>query len=371
MGARIVIDARTISSSSGRYVYKLLDNLQTIDKVNDYHVLLRPQDLNYWQPKSSNWKIEPAPFDDFSLQEQLGLSKLLNHLKPDLVHFCFPQHPILYRGRFVVTVHDLTMIHQGCRMNNLFVHPNLLKYIKRVIFHKVFKRAVKRSELIITPTDYVKKDLINRFKPNPDKIVRVYEAADKLISLPPHPIEALRDKSFILSVNNGLPHKNNQRLLEAHQQLLAKHPKLHLVFTGRLNNDQKRLMTRAETQNLKQVIFTGFVEDDQLAWAYQQAQAYIFPSLSEGFGLPGLEAMKFGTPVVSSNATCLPEVYGKAAHYFDPLDIHDMVRAIGDVLSDHKLRQQLIATSANQVEQYSWSKTAQETLAVYKRALPW
>jgi glycosyltransferase involved in cell wall biosynthesis len=116
-------------------------------------------------------------------------------------------------------------------------------------------------------------------------------------------------------------------------------------------------------------LFTDFVEDAQLNWLYAHASAYIFPSLMEGFGLPGLEAMSHGTPVISSNSTCLPEIYGNAAHYFDPKSVDDMTRAITEVLGNEKLRQQLSISGYEQIKKYSWSKMAQQTAEVYKSVL--
>jgi glycosyltransferase involved in cell wall biosynthesis len=117
------------------------------------------------------------------------------------------------------------------------------------------------------------------------------------------------------------------------------------------------------------VIFTGFVSEGELKWLYQNCVAYVFPSLSEGFGLPALEAIVSGAPVASSNATCLPEVYGDAAHYFDPLNVEDMAAKVGDIIDDPKLRAELIAKGKKQAAKYSWRRMAEQTLAVYNRAL--
>ena len=117
------------------------------------------------------------------------------------------------------------------------------------------------------------------------------------------------------------------------------------------------------------VDFLDWVSDAQLKWLYQNCLAYVFPSLSEGFGLPGLEAMLEGSPVVSSDATCLPEIYGNAAHYFDPYDIKDMATKINSVLTNKKLRDRLIETGKSQVKKYSWKKMAEQTLEVYNSVL--
>lgn len=369
MAAKIVIDGRTINSSSGRYVYGLIDQLQKLDKTNEYVVLVRPNDKHTWTPTAPNWQLQSAPFADFSLREQTTLNGLLTQLEPDLVHFCFPQHPIMYRGRFVVTVHDLTMIHRKPQANNLFVRANFKHLIKQLVFGRVFRRALRRSSHIITPTDYVKQDLIDTFGTQSDKITRIYEAGEQLTAKKTKAIDDLAKKRFILSVSNGQNHKNERRLVEAHQLLLSRYPDLQLVLAGRLNKDKLQLKDVVSRHKLKNIVFTGFISDKQLAWAYRHAQLYVFASLSEGFGLPGLEAMSFDLPLVSSSASCLPEVYGSAAHYFDPLSVRDMGRAIEDVLSSSDLRNTLTANAAKQLRRYGWEQTADQTLAVYKKAL--
>jgi glycosyltransferase involved in cell wall biosynthesis len=168
-------------------------------------------------------------------------------------------------------------------------------------------------------------------------------------------------------VGTPFPHKNLENLIKAFAVLRANQPELELVLVGK----KEFYYTQLENQYGKApgLRFTGFVSDEELRWYYENARAYIFPSFSEGFGLPGLEAMVHGCPVVSSNATCLPEVYGDAAHYFNPEDVDDMAHKIDEVLTNKKLRDTLIKKGYAQVKKYSWQKMAEQTLAVYKKAL--
>jgi glycosyltransferase involved in cell wall biosynthesis len=143
-----------------------------------------------------------------------------------------------------------------------------------------------------------------------------------------------------------------------------------LVLAGKKDQNYKLIEAKAKEGNLLDgVIFTGFVSEGELRWLYENCSAYIFPSLSEGFGLPGLEAMMHGAPVVSSNATCLPETHGDAAHYFDPLDTEDIAKKISEVLDDIKLRKELIEKGKKQAAKYSWRRMAEQTLAVYNKVL--
>jgi glycosyltransferase involved in cell wall biosynthesis len=164
-------------------------------------------------------------------------------------------------------------------------------------------------------------------------------------------------------------YKNIKRLGEAHQKLLRKYPDLGLILVGKINASAQINKQYFESKGFKNIHFTDFLPNPQRDWLYQNTAAYVFPSLLEGFGLPGLEAMGYGAPVVSSNATCLPEVYDDAAHYFNPLDTDDMARAIDEVLSDESLRNKLIAEGYKQIAKYSWGRMAKQTHSVYIDAI--
>lgn len=366
--ATIAIDARVINSTTGRYVDRLIHYLEKLDHDNRYLILVRKKDLDYYKPTNSNFKIIEADFDDYSLAEQTGLLKLLNQLKPDLVHFCMPQQPVLYRGTHITTMHDLILL------NTYNSDKNYLMFkFKQLVGRYVFKKIAKTSAHIIAPTKFTA-DAYAKFANIPrSKITVTYESADSQQLAKSSPYKSLIGAEYLLYVGNQSDYKNIRRLMQAHDILRRSRPDLKLVLVGKLSGKNGASLrinkTWAEEQSFEGVIYTDFVPDDQLAWLYQNCQAYVFPSLMEGFGLPGLEAMTCSAPVVSSNATCLPEVYGKAAEYFDPFNVTDMVKAIERVLDDKKLRQTLIAEGKKQISKYSWQRMAEQTLAVYQKYL--
>ena len=358
----IAIDARIINSSTGRYVERLLHYLQDIDAENHYSILVRKNDLNFWKPKNDNFTVVEAEFDQYSLAEQFGLLKLLKKLKPDLVHFCMPQQPVFYKGKVVTTMHDLTLVRTYNSDKNW-----LIFHIKQLVGKYVFKRIAKTNSHILTPTEYTKKDYMKFAHIPEDKITVTYEAADVSIDkLAPydHPF-----KEFIMYVGQQSDYKNIKRLGDAHQKLLETHPNLGLILVGRKNASALKNEQYFTKRGYKNILFTDFIEDEQRDWLYTQCAAYIFPSLMEGFGLPGLEAMGYGAPVVSSNQTCLPEVYGEAAHYFNPLSTTDIARAINEVLENDSLRNSLIEKGHEQIKKYSWRTMALQTHEVYMNVL--
>jgi glycosyltransferase involved in cell wall biosynthesis len=170
-------------------------------------------------------------------------------------------------------------------------------------------------------------------------------------------------------VGRPLPHKNLNRLIDAFKLLQQRFPDLHLILVGKKDPLYLTIEERLRKEGITNVFLTGFVTEGQLKWLYQNCRAYTFPSLSEGFGLPALEALRHGAPLVSSNATCSPEIYGDAALYFDPLNVQDMSDKIATMISDDQLRDDYKARGFAQADKYSWRRMAEQTLAVYKKAL--
>jgi glycosyltransferase involved in cell wall biosynthesis len=156
--------------------------------------------------------------------------------------------------------------------------------------------------------------------------------------------------------------------VEAFEQTRAHKAGVKLVLCGQTPYFLDQIKAQVERAGLQDaVIFTGYATDGELATLYQQAEAYVFPSLCEGFGLPGLEAMAYGTPVLAARASSLPEVLGEAADYFDPLDVADMTRALDELLANPARQQQLRGAGPARVKEFSWRRMAEETLAVYQR----
>ncbi len=360
--AHIAIDARLINSSTGRYIERLLHYLEQIDTTNDYTVLVRDKDETYWTPTNDNFQVKVADFGDYSFGEQIGFKRLLDNLSPDLVHFCMPQQPIFYTGKSVTTFHDLILLNTYNSDKNWLVFKS-----KQFVGKFVFKRVAKKSQLLLAPTEYTKRALADFTGVSETKIRVTPESAEAPIGSP-RPYD-LPFKRFIMYIGQHSDYKNIPRLMKAHQQLVATDPDLGLVLIGKRNTATATNERIATDKNYKNILFTGFIADDRRDWLLQHCDAYVFPSLMEGFGLPGLEAMAAGAPVVSSNATCLPEVYGYAAEYFDPTNVDDMAQAIKRVITDKNRRTELITAGHAQVKKYSWLRMAEQTHQAYIDAL--
>jgi len=365
MSKHIVIDARNRRSSTGRYTSRLIDYLQDIDQGNTYTVLVESGDD--WQPSSANFRRADCDYSQFSFNplQQIGFAWQLYRLKPNLVHFTMTQQPLLYFGNIVTTTHDLTML----RYTRPSRFPAWLHAIGMSLYRFLFWWSHKKSKHIIVPTNYVAADVTTLHPFTKDKITVTYESGEPPIDAPAEPLPGVQ-KPFIMHVGAPFPHKNIRRLLDAFAIAKEYNPDLTLVLPGKMKDQFKRDFDGwLSGHSAKESIVTpGFVRDEQLKWLYQNAEAYILPSLSEGFGLPGIEAMVHGCPLVSSNATCLPEVYGEAAIYFDPTDVNDMASKINNVINDKEAQKQLIQNGHKRAAQYSWKRMAEQTLAVYKKS---
>lgn len=359
---RIIIDARESGTSTGRYVDKLIEYLHDLKPSHEIIVLSKSPRSQYFKEVAPNFRFVDSNYKEFTFSEQFGLMRQIRRLNPDLVHFTMTQQPAFYRNKKITTIHDLTT----ARFNN--PDKNLVIYkFKQQIYRWLIRSVARSSWRIITISNYVKGDIVGFTHIDPAKIEVTYEAADKF-NKPAEPIANLADKQFIMYVGRPTPHKNLERLVDAFAILKQTHPYLVLVLAGKLDNNYAQIKKSVERKGISDVVFTDFVNEGVLRWLYENTAAYVFPSLSEGFGLPSLEAMAHDAPVVSSNATCLPEINGDAAHYFDPRDVNDIAHKINDVLSDPALRAGLIKNGKIQVGKYSWAEMAKKTLGIYNQA---
>jgi glycosyltransferase involved in cell wall biosynthesis len=369
---KILIDGRGIKKTGiGRYIENTLKEILKIDKTNHYELLLRDEDLEKLDLKADNLEFVKTTANFFGVKEQTEILSILKERKPDLVHFTNFNFPVAYKGKFVITIHDLTLLHFR-NLRNSIARKAYYMLKEQVMRNVVLKQGMKRADVVIVPSEYVKEDVARTFKVRRNKISVTYEAADTEFSKGRINLEKKQiNKPFVLYVGNAYPHKNLERMIIAFGKLITDYVlDYQLVIAGKKDSFHEGLEEAVKEADLQdRVIFTGFVTDQELSGLYNNASLYVFPSLSEGFGLPPLEAMAHGLPVASSNATCMPEILGNAAVYFDPKDTGDMAKAMIEVLTDKKLAEELVKKGKAQVRKYSWKKTAKQTLDIYNAAL--
>lgn len=369
---KIAIDARMYQESGiGRYIRNLIDKLQRLDFENEYLILLTKADFSNLEFRD-NFKKVLADFRWYGLTEQIKIPKILYNLEVDLVHFPHFNVPIFFKDKFVVTIHDL--IHQHFQMRRATLHDPITYKIKQLGYKAVFKNAISKSSKILVPSNYVKELLVREWKIPAEKIVVTYEAVDGKIftilsKMSQAKIDGVMEKfninpPYIFYVGNAHPHKNVEGLIRVFRQLKEKNQQLRLILAGEDHYFWQRLKKENKHEG---IVYTGYVNDEQLVALYKNASCFVMPSFEEGFGIPLLEAMAAFCPVVSSKEGALPEVGGDAALYFDPHDLGDMRNKIDRVLKDEKLAQELIKKGQKRIKQFSWEKLAQKTLEVYQQ----
>lgn len=367
---RIGIDARfygPFGKGLGRYVQKLIEHLELLKTEHEFVIFLRKENWDDYQPRNPQFRKVVADFSWYSLQEQLQFPLLLQRERLDLVHFPHYNVPLLYRRPFIVTIHDLIVSRYPTqRASTLSPFFYRLKHAGYTI---AIRNAVYRARHILTVSEYSKQDIIKTFGRAAQDITVTYEAADQLAASPsPEAEERVRAwEPYLLYVGNAYPHKNLEGLLRAFAMVRKDWQKpLRLVLVGKRDYFYDRLQHEAQTSGLdRDVVFPGYVTDTELASLYSHALLYVFPSFMEGFGLPPLEAMNAGVPVASSNWSCLPEVLGDGAAFFDPKDPAVIADTLLRLLRSPQEREDLGARGTLRVQKFRWDILARTTLSVY------
>lgn len=376
---RIGIDARLFGlehAGLGRYVTRLVEEILKKDKKNEYVLFLNSTHADEFKNKK-RVTVVTTNIPIYSFAEQAVLPFIFAKEKLDLLHVPHFNAPLIYQGKLILTIHDL--IKHDSKGSETTTHHRWLYLFKRFGYLTLANLIARRANHILVPSNFVKKDIAKRLRVPPDKITVTYEAPTdsiKEVALTDEEKTILLNKyhltqPFIVYIGSVYPHKNIDVLvnaIEKHNQNKEVDLKLALIcsrsiFWERLNKE----ITQKNLQNWMKLL--GFVEDTDVSKIYSLALALVHPSKMEGFGLTGLEAMSVGLPVISSNASCLPEVYGDAAFYFDPNDVDDLVSCLETLIKDQELRSGLATKGYLQARKYSWQKMAKETLSVYKHTL--
>lgn len=361
----IVFDARFYGlehTGIGRYVTNVLKELER-DTTNTYTLLLTKKHMD--APFPPHWNRVEASVPHYSIKEQWYIPKLIRSLHPDLVHFPHFNVPFFVPAPYVVTIHDLLM-HRFSGFSATTLSP--LAYIaKRMAYKGVFRHAVMGASKIIVPTEFVKNDLIEHYPScKAQKIAVLYEGVDTPKDIAPvtttlkkHGISG----DYIIYVGNAYPHKNLERAIDAFHHAMTDTPTTFVIVTGRnvfYERLKKYLMKHPAN---KKVQVLGFVDDSELYALYKGAKAFVYPSLFEGFGLPGLEALSVGCPVIASDIPVFREVYKDAVNYFNPEDVSSIARAMTAVVDGKDIPTLSVRTAL--LARYSWKTHGEKTQAVY------
>ena len=369
---RIGIDGRYIADhfpGIGRYTYNLAAKLPELAPDTDFVLFHNPRLLNTRYDLgrlalNPNLRLLPVDVPTRSLKEQYQLRSLARALSLDLLHAPYYVMPYWLHCPSVVTMYDLIPM----------IYPQHLPHRWTAwIFRATASLATRRAKHIIAISESTRKDLVHFFGASEDRITVTHLAADERF----RPLDCQQRENtirtyglperYILYLGINKPHKNLIFLLEVLHELRTE---TKLVLAGK--EDPRYPQVRDEVRRLRlddRVVFLGDIPENDLPLIYSGAEVFLFPSLYEGFGLPVLEAMACGTPVVCSNCSSLPELVGDAAVTLDPQDRDGWLTALTEVLENEELHGELKAKGLARAARFSWQKAAHETMAVYRSVL--
>ena len=381
---RIAFDARRIRDFGiGTYIRNLLRALGQLNTDHEFLLIGSPDERKLFSELPPNFIFVPHRTSDLDRLDHLRLPWLIRTLKVDLTHIPLNRVPLILPHPYVVTVHDLS--------NLLFdLSPSWLHQLRRYRFI----RGASSAARVIAVSSATRRDLENITAIPSSRVRTIYNApdpsflragllADARVAGPDSRERERRrileryqiHYPFLLYVGHIRPQKNIPRLVEAFavaRQQLAGRPEMQtlrlLIIGDEIHRHPEVRRAVIQSRVEQHVRFLGFVPFDTLRMIYASATAFLFPSLYEGFGLPPLEAMASGTPVITSNVSSLPEVVGDAAMIVNPENVFDIARGICEVLCDAELRASLIERGRARALAFSWLKAAEETLGVYRDA---
>jgi len=367
---RIAINALSVRANYagiGIYTKNLVDALSHIDKKNHYLLLLNVENYHDFCVHQENFEnlIVWAPFKKYYIWEQFYQPFILKKKKIDLIHGPRAVLPLFCGIKSVVTIHDLAFL----------LFPEFMPFNPIRYWDIFVKRSVLKADHVIAVSENTKRDLVRSLNIPESKISVTYEGCNGNFKM-------IREKSVLAPISEkyGLPHrfilyvgtieprKNLNVLLLALQILKRKHsisPKLVMVGKkGWLYSDFFKTIHTLKLED--DIVFIGYVQEEDLPYIYNLADVFVYPSKYEGFGLPLLEAMACGVPVIASNTSSIPEVLGDAGLLFSPDDPGHLSECIFEILANEASRERMVLGGLKRVQLFSWQETAQQTLNIYE-----
>ena len=362
---RIAIDARMISSDSmhgiARYVYELLKCLQTRAQDLHFSVLVNEQSPLTELTWPSHMTLVPTRGSWMSLTQQWELPRLLKQLNIDLFHAPSFMAPLVCPCRLVMTIHDL----------NHLVLPQFYTPFHQFYYQVFVRSCIKRSDYILTVSQFSKEEIVRNLEIDEAKVSVTYNGVSELyqpVTDQEH-LAYIRDiyelpERFIFCLSNNKPHKNVHQLVRAYCYANIDIP---LVLACPVDRSLIRIAENYGKKHL--VYFAKFIEEDHLPSVYSMTHLFVYPSTYEGFGLPPLEALSCGAPVVVARSSSLPEVVGDHAIFANPFDYQDIAAALETGVYNEGIREELKAGGRSHAKKFSWETMTDQTVDIYRKCL--
>jgi glycosyltransferase involved in cell wall biosynthesis len=359
-----------------RVVLELIKNLQVIDKTNEYYIFVKPDQDTSVISKTSNFNIVEIPGGPYPYWEQIKLPKIAKAYNCDLLHCTSNTAPLYTKTPLVTTLHDIIYMEESVLKllkNRASWYQKIGNLYRRIIVNRV----VKKSKCLVTVSDFEKENITNFFKDNSiNSIQTIHNGVSNhfmncpdVMSLNNVKIKYNLPDQYMLHLANKDPRKNTKNVLKAFNGFLnSTSTDYKLVMLGYNEQDLIKILTEIKANNLiEKVVLLGYVPDQDLPAIYSLSQLFLFPSLREGFGIPIIEAMACGVPVITSNTSSMPEIAGDSACIVDPNDSDAIMQGILKISTDLEYKNELISKGLERCKKFSWNNMALQVLEVYKK----
>jgi glycosyltransferase involved in cell wall biosynthesis len=359
----IGINARTLTKPEptgvSRYTHKLLEALADRDDGIEYCLFgvdSLPEPFDEYESVKNAAVPSPAHSGLRAHRwEQTTLPRAIHHHDLDAFHTPAGQPPMVARTPLITTIHDISPV----------THPEWFSWKYSTVYRLLTPLAVRTSDRILTVSQFARDEILDHYPHAAGKTVAAYNGVTEPAA-GNEPVAGLSKGTYLLSVGATNPRKNLDGLVRAYRRYRQRvDDPVELVLAG----PDREVFAAADVPPVDGVRTLGFVDDDELGWLYRNAAALVYPSLYEGFGLPIVEAMHAGTPIVTSNRGAMAEVADDASYLVDPTDPMEIADGIERVVTDDTLRNRLRSEGHGRADEFTWERTARETVAVYREVI--
>ncbi len=376
---RIGIDARVIRKypGMGRVCYNLIKEIALIDERNEYVIFGKHPSLNFLEGRG-NFRSVDIDFPVLSARTLFWLQRIIKRESVELFYSPFQATTISPPCPMVITVHDMMDLFYPDAFTH---HPFYVNYALRTYFRFVIPKSIRNAAMITSVSESTKRDILEYFHVPEDRVEVIHNGVeDKFLPIRDEQILTMVKEKynlpdrFVLYLGSTKPYKNLDGTLEAFSKLKEQYINpdnhIYLVIGGLKHFSSFDLERKARELGIEDDFFNiGYISEDDLPSVYSLAEVFLFPSIWEGFGLPALEAMACGTPVVTSNTSSLPEVVGEAGIMVDPKNTTSIAEALYRILNDKTLRDELSEKGIQQARKFSWRTAAVKLLETFKEAV--
>ncbi|CAH0995992.1 D-inositol-3-phosphate glycosyltransferase [Emticicia aquatica] len=350
---------------------ELIRSLQKIDTENDYFIFVKSDEDNTCLSETSNFRIIEVPGKNYVFWEQIMLPIYAKKYGVDVLHCTSNTAPMFLSMPLVLTLHDVIFMEQSKGKNTSSNYQKFGNMYRKWLVPKI----IRKCKHVVTISAVEKANIVKVLGLPSDDITVVHNGVSGRFGVKPSPetINEVRkqlnlDDDFFLFLGNVEPRKNVNNTVKAFVAFASTDDKVKLVITGLKSSFVEEILNEiGKISFLNRFVFAGFVSENVLLTLYSEAKVFLYPSLREGFGLPILEAMAFGTPVVTSNISAMPEVAGDAAFLVNPYAVDEIATTMKTAYENQELRKEKISSGYLRPSMFTWEKTAEKMLKIYQK----